>query len=138
MILSGRLNLINTVGKFKILINENREVFHKYFGVYLFPGSLNVRIDIPDNLQSELDKGIPSPDFIIPKEKLVGMPAYIGNGQAWKSILSCQKFPTSVKCWIFRRIGSKVPKGIIEIVAEQELVKPYDLQDGDAVTIEFA
>lgn len=136
MLLTGRLNLIHTVSKFKKLINDNRKVFHKYFGVSLFPGSLNVRIDVPDNLQGELDKGNPSPDFIIPKKELVGMPKYIGNGQAWKSILSCHKFPAPFNCWIFRRVGSRVPKGIVEIVAEHELVKPYGLQDGDTVTIQ--
>jgi len=137
MILEGKLNLIHTVGIFKILINENKEVFRRFFGVFLFPGSLNVKIDKPENLQQELDKGNPRPNFVIPKTELTGMPEYIDDGQAWRCILSCEKFTQPVGCWIFRRIGSRVPKGIIEIVAEQELVKPYALVDGDNVRIEL-
>ena len=137
LILSGRLNLINTVGKFKVLINENKNVFYKYFGVYLFPGSLNIKIDKPENLQQELDKGNPAPTFIIPKTELVGMPAYIGNGQTWRCLLSCDKFPQPFNCWVFRRIGSRVPKGIIEIVSEHELTIPYGLVDGDPIYLEL-
>ncbi len=137
MILEGKLNLIYTVGKFKILINENKDIFLKYFGVVLFPGSLNIKIDKPENLLHELDRGNPQPSFVIPKTELVGMPEYIGNGQAWGSVLSCEKFPVPIKCWIFRRIGSRVPEGIIEIVSEQELVKPYALEDGDKMRIEL-
>lgn len=136
MILEGKLNLIHTVGKFKILINENKEVFWKYFGAVLFPGSLNIKIDKPENLQQEFDRGNPQPNFVIPRTELVGMPDYIGNGQAWRCVLFCEKFPVPVECWIFRRIGSRVPKGIIEIVSEQELVKPHALKDGDEVSIE--
>jgi CTP-dependent riboflavin kinase len=58
IVLNGRLNLIHTVGKFRLLINENKKVFHKYFGVHLFPGSLNIKIDKPENLHQELDKGM--------------------------------------------------------------------------------
>jgi CTP-dependent riboflavin kinase len=137
MVLNGKLNLISTVGKFKILISENKEVFRKYFGVYLFPGSVNVKIEKPENLQQELDKGNPPPNFIIPRTELVGMPDYIGDGQIWRCVLLCDKFIKPINCWLFRRIGSKVPKGIIEIVAEQELVKPHSLKDGDSVVIEL-
>jgi len=133
----GKLNLIHTVGRFNILINENKEIFRKYFGVFLFPGSLNIKIDRPENLQQELDKGNPQPNFVIPKTELVGMPEYIGDGQAWRCILSCEKFTQPIECWIFRRIGSRVPKGIIEIVAARELVGPYALLDGDNVRIEL-
>ncbi len=138
LILNGKVNLNRTVSKFNILINENREVFYKYFGVYLFPGSVNIKVDEPSNLQKNLDEGIPPPNFSIPRNELAGMPNYIGDGQTWKCILSCNKFPKPLNCWIFRRVGSRVPKGIIEIVAEQELVRPYGLEDGDAVNIEFS
>jgi CTP-dependent riboflavin kinase len=137
MVLNGKLNLIHTVGKFKILINDNKEVFRKYFGVYLFPGSLNIKINEPENLQQELDRGNPPPTFTIPKTELVGMPAYIGDGQTWRCILSCNKFPESLNCWVFRRIGSKVPKGIIEIVSDLEFVIPYGLVDGDPIYLEL-
>ena len=64
------------------------------------------------------------------------MPSYIGDGQAWPSTLRGVKFPAPVRCWIFRRIGSRVPAGVIELVAEQGLRQPYGLQHGDAVSIE--
>lgn len=138
MILKGKFNLVHTAGKFNILINENKEVFRKYFGVYLFPGSVNIKIEVPDNLQSNLDKGIPAFNFVIPREELAGMPPYIGNGQTWKCVLSCSKFSSPIDCWIFRRVGSRVPKGIIEIVSDKELVKPNGLQNGDDVIIKFS
>lgn len=137
MILEGKLNLIHTVGKFKILINENKEVFYRYFGVYLFSGSVNIKVENPPNVQDNLDKRIPPPDFIIPRNELVGMPGYIGNGQAWSCKLKCNKFGKDIDCWIFRRVGSRVPKGIIEIVSNIELVKPYGLVDGDDILIEL-
>lgn len=137
MIFEGKLNLIHTVGKFKMLINENKEAFYKYFGVYLFPGSLNIKIENPPNLQDNLDKRIPSPDFIIPRNELIGMPDYIGNGQAWACRLRCEKFKKDIDCWVFRRVGSRVPKGIIEVVSNLELVKPYGLVDGDDILIEL-
>ncbi len=137
IILNGKLNLIHTVGKFKILINDNKDVFYKYFGVYLFPGSLNIKVENPPNLQTNLDKGIPPPDFIIPRNELIGMPEYIGNGQAWGCRLKCDKFERDIDCWIFRRVGSRVPKGIIEIVSNFELVKPHGLVDGDNILIEL-
>lgn len=138
MTLDGEFNLLHTAGKFNVLINENNEVFRRYFGVYLFPGSVNIRVEIPDNLQSNLDKGIPTPNFVIPKEELVGMPTYIGNGQTWRCVLTCSKFSSPIDCWVFRRVGSRVPKGILEIVSDKELVKPYGLKDGDSVVIKFS
>ena len=136
MILAGILNLQNTRGMFRYLVNHNREIFKRYFKTDLFPGSLNVRVDTPVDLQQNLDKGVYPPAFIIPKEELVGMPSYIGNGQVWPCRLSSEKFENPMDCWIFRRIGSRVPQGIIELVAEHELVKPFGLQDGDPVTLE--
>lgn len=137
MELKGKLDFSKTVGKFKILINENKEVFRQYFGVDLFPGSVNVRIDEPTSLQVDLDKGLYTPDFVIPRDGLVGMPDYIGDGQTWKCILSCQRLKEPINCWVFRRIGSRVPKGIIELVAEQQLVVPYSLKEGDNLTLEL-
>jgi CTP-dependent riboflavin kinase len=65
------------------------------------------------------------------------MPRYIGHGQAWPCRLRGKKFPAPVCCWIFRRIGSRVPPRVIEIVAQDKLRDAYGLQHGDAVTIDF-
>ncbi len=134
--LDGKLNLKNTAGKFNQLINDNKEVFRRYFETNLFPGSLNVKVETPSDIQQNLDRGVFKPQFVIPRNELIGMPDYIGDGQTWPCKLSCVKFRSPIDCWVFRRIGSIVPKGIIELVAEQELVEPFALQDGDPVTLE--
>lgn len=142
LILSGTLRLSasdarRTAGGFSKLINDNDAVFRRYFGVALFPGSLNVDVPNPDTLQRDLDSGQPPPSFVIPRTELVNMPDYIGDGQAWPSILRGKKFPSPVSCWIFRRIGSRVPCGVIELVAHDRLRDAYALQHADPVTIEM-
>lgn len=126
-----------TVGRFNELITDNRAVFRRHFGVDLFPGSLNVDVPAPASLQRDLDAGRPPPTFVIPKRELINMPAYIGDGQAWPCILRGGKFPAPVPCWVFRRIGSRVLPGIIEILAQDKLRDVYGLQQGDPVTIDF-
>lgn len=121
MKLQGTLRLSDhtgrrTVGKFSNLINDNAAVFRRYFGVDLFPGSLNVDVPSPPSLQHDLDAGIPVPSITIPKSELINMPAYVGDGQAWACTLSGSKFQQPVRCWIFRRKGSRVPHGVIEKV----------------------
>jgi CTP-dependent riboflavin kinase len=125
------------VGRFSELITDNSAVFGRYFGIDLFPGSLNVDVPAPASLQRDLDTGKPPPVFVIPKNELINMPHYIGDGQAWLCLLSGKKFPASVPCWIFRRIGSRVPPGVIEIVAQHKLREAYGLQHGDAVTLDI-
>ena len=141
LVLSGILRLSDhgtprTMGRFNELIRDNAQVFRNHFGVELFPGSLNVDIQEPSSLQRDLDAGRPTPSIIISKAELINMPAYIGNGQAWPCDLKGAKFLELVQCWIFRRIGSRVPRGVIEIVAEKGLRDAYDLQHGDRVSIE--
>jgi CTP-dependent riboflavin kinase len=141
MILNGTLRLSDetgcrTAGRFSQLIEQNAAVFTRYFGTTLFAGSLNIHIPFPATLQRDLDKGIPQPAFIIPRSELTGMPSYIGDGQAWKCSLGGMKFPTAIDCWIFRRIGSRVPAGVIEIVAPApQLVPTFALSNGDTVIL---
>lgn len=142
MILQGTLRLSDpdqrrTAGRFNELINENAAVFERYFGTPLFPGSLNVDVPYPPSLQKDLDAGRPPPAIRISKTELVGMPSYIGDGQAWPCRLRGPKFKHPIDCWIFRRIGSKVSAGVIELVAREALRVPYGLHNGEAVTIEL-
>ena len=142
MRLSGTLRLSDTekrtVGHFNILISDNAEVFRRYFGVEIFPGSLNVDIADPPSLQADLDAGRPAPSIIIPRRELVNMPAYLGNGQAWPCKLAGPKFHKPVMCWVFRRIGSRVLPGVIEIIAPPpKRRETYNLHHGDPVTIEL-
>jgi CTP-dependent riboflavin kinase len=142
LVLSGTLRLSEpgakrTVGRFNTLVTDNAAVFRSYFGVDLFPGSLNVDVSAPVSLQRDLDAGNPPPAFVIPKTELINMPAYIGDGQAWPCILRGEKFPAPVSCWILRRIGSRVAPGVIEIVAQDKLRDLYSLRHGDAITMEL-
>jgi CTP-dependent riboflavin kinase len=139
--LSGTLELSDpkskrTMGGFAQFVTANDATLQQFFGFKLFPGSLNVNVPNPPSLQQDLDAGRPAPLFVIPKETLEGMPVYIGDGQAWACNLYSEKFPASIGCWIFRRIRSGVPRGVIEIVAVEHLVGPYKLQHADPVTIE--
>jgi hypothetical protein len=59
------------------------------------------------------------------------MPAYIGDGQAWCAQLSSAKIRELHDCWLFRRIGSRVSAGILEVVSTVGLVEAYDLRDGE-------
>jgi CTP-dependent riboflavin kinase len=142
LVLFGTLRLSvpgakRTAGRFNELVTDNAAVFRRYFGVDLFPGSLNVDVPEPASLQHDLDAGNPPPAFIIPKTELINMPAYIGDGQVWPCILRCEKFHAAVSCWIFRRIGSRVPRGVIELVAPEKLRDTYGLQHGAPISIEL-
>jgi CTP-dependent riboflavin kinase len=141
MTLNGTLRLSDetgrrTVGKFNELIIDNRETFRRHFHVDLFAGSLNIDVPYPPSLQGDLDAGRPRPTIVIRRNELIHMPDYIGDGQAWGCDLKCAKFPTTIGCWIFRRIGSRVPPGVIEIVACSPLVEPFKLKNGDQVMID--
>jgi len=126
-----------TVGMFNTLIEENAPVFRRHFGVDLFPGSLNVNIPPPGELAQRLDAGEPPPSIVTPRAELVNQPYYIGDGQAWPCQLSSARFSNHVNCWIFRRIGSRVNAGIIEVVATVKLRTAYHLQHADPVVIEM-
>ena len=138
MELYGRLRisesneLPKTASKFGKFIRENADVFRRYFGVALYPGSLNVDVAEPSSLQLDLDAGRPRPTIVIPRHELAAMPSYIGDGQAWPCALQCINMPSPVACWVFRRIGSRAPPGVIELVAPPpRLVEMYQLHDGD-------
>jgi CTP-dependent riboflavin kinase len=141
MILRGTLELSDpetkrTVGGFAQFVTANDSTLREHFGHKLYPGSLNVLVEDPPTLQQDLDAGRPAPLFVIPRNLLDGMPVYIGDGQAWPCNLGGEKFPEAIGCWIFRRIRSGVPRGVIEIVSTEHLVGPYKLQHADPVTIE--
>jgi hypothetical protein len=106
LILSGTLRLFTsdvkrTAEGFSKLINDNAAVFRRYFGVDLYPGSLNIDVPEPVTLQRDRDSGKPPASFVIPRTELINMPDYIGDGQVWPCILRGEKFPTPVSCWIF-------------------------------------
>lgn len=126
-----------TAGRFNKLIEENRPVFRRYFGVDLFAGSLNVDVPVPTTLQKDMDQGKYRPAFVIPRAELVGMPPYIGDGQAWRCEIVTEKLAHPIDCWVFRRIGSRVPSGVIEVLSTEQLTKKYALVHGDPVQLSF-
>lgn len=138
--LNGTLRLHNDLNQegFGRWAKTNEAVLRDACGVDLFAGSLNVEVLCPLMLQRELDAGRPPPAFVIPGSKLNNLGAtYLADGQAWAAELRGDKFPRPVRCWIFRRNGSQVPTGVIEIVARDGLVAQYDLQHGDSVIIDI-
>jgi CTP-dependent riboflavin kinase len=143
MILSGKLRLSDgsgkrTAGGFSKLIIDNRAVFQTFFGTDLFPGSLNVDVPTPVTLQADLDSGKYTPSIVVPKSRLINMPAYVGDGQAWPAFLHHAGFSEPMKCWVFRRVGSRVPKGVIELIAPPPSLRlTYRLQHGDPVSIDM-
>jgi aspartate aminotransferase-like enzyme len=50
----------HTSGKFTKFMNQRKELLKKYFGVDLFPGSLNVHFEAMVGSRDELDKKNPS------------------------------------------------------------------------------
>lgn len=142
MTLHGTLELSDSEKKgimsdFAHFVTANEPTLLQYFGHKLFPGSLNVYVPNPPSLQQELDAGTPAPLFVIPKDALEGMPVYVGDAQVWPCNLDSEKFPSTIHCWILRRVRSGVPRGVIEIVAVEPLVGPYRLQHDDPVSIEI-
>lgn len=143
MTLSGTVRLSDdfqrrTVGRFRTFMEANSTVFRRYFGVELFSGSLNVNVIDRPLIHADLDAGSPIPSFVIPRSEfgLIDMPSYIGDGQAWESALRGDKFPEPIICWIFRRKGSRVPQGVIELLAKDALVRTFGLKNGDRVVID--
>jgi len=132
--LQGRLRLNDeNMHQFGQFMAKNAAVFERYFGVRLFEGSLNVYVAEPPSLSADLDARRPMPSVIIPKAEMVGNVR--GDGHGWACTLRGPKLPRDTACWIFRRVGSTVSRGIIELLAVEELVRPNQLDDKDPVTI---
>ena len=127
-----------TCGKFAAWMAENQETLRKYFNADLFPGSLNVDIDsAAGSLHQELDRGEPQPTFTIPQQELRAMSPYLGDAQAWRVSLSAARITTPHQCWVFRRIGSKVPANVLEIVSTVAIVTTYGVRHGEDLELVF-
>jgi CTP-dependent riboflavin kinase len=120
-----------TSGEFANWVNGNRTTLRQYFGVDLFPGSLNVEIgDGPADFQQSLDRGHPTPAFVIPRGELKLMALYLGDGRAWRATLTSARL-SEHSCWVFRRVRSQVPAHVIEVVSELPLVATFGLRNGE-------
>jgi CTP-dependent riboflavin kinase len=119
-------------------MSENHETLRKYFNADLFPGSLNVDIDpTVGSLHKQLDRGEPQPAFRIPRQELRAMSPYLGDAQAWRVSLSTARMTALHECWVFRRIGSKVPPNVLEILSIVPIVKTFGVQHGEALELMF-
>lgn len=128
-----------TAGCFSKLMEENADAFLHHFGAQLAPGSFNVTIANYPNIHQDLDGGKFAPYFVIPWAELKGKynPPRLGDGQAWSCQLRSEKIPDHHDCWVFRRIHSTVPPGVLEILSTVRLVLEFALEDGDPVEIDL-
>ena len=127
-----------TCGKFAAWMAENQETLRKYFNADLFPGSLNVDIDsAAGSLHQQLDRGEPKPTFTIPRQTLRAMALHLGDAQVWRVSLSAARITTPHDCWVFRRIGSKVPANVLEIVSTVAIVTTFGVQHGEDLELVF-
>ena len=140
--LSGRFLLTEpgqprrTCGKFSGWMRENQATLKKYFEVDLFPGSLNVQITSTlENLHQELDLGHLKPAFVIPQHELRAMATGLGDGQAWRARLSAELVPHPHDCWIFRRVGSRVPRNVVEVLSVLPIVKTFGVRHGQELEL---
>lgn len=116
-------------------MKQNQETLRKYFEVDLSPGSLNVAITSTDNLHQKLDLGHPKPAFVIPRDELRAMEEHLGDGQAWRAKLSAERIPQPHECWIFRRIGSRVPHNVLEILSVLPIVNTFGIRHGQQLEL---
>jgi CTP-dependent riboflavin kinase len=127
-----------TCGKFAAWMAENHETLRRYFNADLFSGSLNVDIDsTTGSLRQQLDRGEPLPAFTIPRRELRAMSAYLGDAQVWRVSLSAARIATPHECWVFRRIGSKVPTNVLEIVSTVGIVTTFGVRHGEDLELVF-
>jgi hypothetical protein len=117
---------------------ENEATLREYFSAELFPGSLNVDIDSAAvSLHQQLDRGEPQPAFKIPREELRAMSPYLSDGQAWRVLLSAARIAPPHECWVFRRIGSKVPPNVLEVLSTVPIVKTFGVRHGEDLELVF-
>jgi CTP-dependent riboflavin kinase len=142
LILHGRFRISEvgqprrTRGKFADWIAGNRTTLRHYFGVDLFAGSLNVDIDDgPADLHESLDRGHPTPAFVIPRGELTLMARYLGDGRAWRATLTAARLSDSHSCWVFRRARSQVPPNVLELVSALPLVETFGLRNGEEMAL---
>lgn len=112
------------------------------------PGSLNVELSpagYPPGFHSpqsggsgirSLDSGIPTPALVLSADQIhnnslkatTGEPRR-GIGQFWRVVLTNVSTGQSVRCWLFRRIGSTM-KAPLELIADCSLREKLSLTDG--------
>lgn len=119
MILTGKV--AKGLGRAKTFINMMEKTFYKKTGIYLYHGTLNIK------LETKYDLNI---DYIIKSDE------YGGNFNV--QIQKCKLFKD--KAYIVRSEKNIKNEGdysqdIIEIVSNVNFRKKYNLQDGDKVEI---
>lgn len=132
--IEGVVELVKCSHRFSAFARDNADVLAKHLGGPIFPGSLNIRTG-SRRIGRALDSGQPAPDVVVPRAELRGMPAWLGDGRAWRcSIRASGAGP--VGCFLFRRAGSRVRPGIIEVLAADRLVGALGLRQGQRVVLE--
>ena len=124
-----------TKGRFGQFIHANADVLRHYFHYDLFEGSLNVTVDDPNDIHDRLDMRQVTPAFVIPRDQLRDMPHDIGDAQVWRIVLLSPKMQDRPPCWLFRRVGSQVPRRDLEVISPIGLVQQYGLRNDDPVSL---
>jgi hypothetical protein len=65
------------------------------------------------------------------------MSSYLGDAQVWRVSLSAARISPPHQCWVFRRIGSKVPPNVLEILSTVAIVKTFGVQHGENLEMVF-
>ena len=146
------------IGKYSEMTIPGREALSDApadWPLRLCPGSLNVLIDFyPEGFTEpsgrsrgayQLDDGSFKPEFIIPGDLITGN-KLIHDGRAaaaqvWRACLQISDRAEIMPCWVLRRFGSNVGKGVggnvREIVADEHLRTRHHLQEGESVALEL-
>lgn len=134
--IEGKVELVACSHRFAVFATENADVLARRLGGPVFPGSLNIRTG-RRNVGGWLDLGFwpRQPDVIIPKAEFRGMPAWLGDGRAWRCLLRTLT-AGPFRCFLFRRKGSRVRPGIVEVLAAERLVDSLGLKQGQMVILE--
>jgi riboflavin kinase len=85
-----------------------------------FPGTLNLRLEVP---------------FSLPEEKAISIEGFISAGRSYGS---CRCYPCRInglECAIIRPDRSAYPPTLIEIIAPVRLRESMGLEDGDEVEV---
>ncbi len=120
-----------------------------------FPGSLNIGLSqngYPDGFRSpelggsgvsHLDAGNPRPAFVLPSDQIKknGLKPTRdkperGTGQFWRVVLTNVSTGETLRCWLFRRIGSTI-NSQLELIATCPIRDELSLADGTDVYVDL-
>ena len=120
-VLKGKL--VTGVGNFSFWIEKLREHYREKTGMQLFPGTLNIELDVP---------------FDLPRER-ARLEAGEYGGTVSVSIVPCKVFGRAAVILRTDKADSEPQsRKIIEVACEVKLREQHQLRDGDVIEVEVA